>query len=114
METMLGGHLLHGCDYNPEQWLEYPEVFEEDLRLMKAAEINCVTLGVFSWSVLEPEEGVYDFEWLDRIIRRLGEADIQVILATPSGAMPHWLTQKYPEVMQVRADGPEKSAGEAP
>ena len=105
METMLGGHLLHGCDYNPEQWLEYPEVFEEDLRLMKAAEINCVTLGVFSWSVLEPEEGVYDFEWLDRIIRRLGEADIQVILATPSGAMPHWLTQKYPEVMQVRADG---------
>ena len=108
---MLGGHLLHGGDYNPEQWLDCPEVLEEDIRLMKEADVNCVTLGVFSWAVLEPEEGVYDFNWLEEIIDNLGKAEIQVILATPSGAMPHWLTQKYPEVMQVRADGQRNLPG---
>lgn len=102
---MLGGHLLHGGDYNPEQWLDEPEVLEEDIRLMKAAGVNCVTLGVFSWAVLEPEDGVYELKWLEEIIDNLGRAGIQVILATPSGAMPHWLTQKYPEVMQTGADG---------
>lgn len=102
---MLGGRMLHGGDYNPDQWLEYPEVFEEDVRLMKEAGVNCVSLGIFAWASLEPEEGRYEFDWLDHIITRLGEEDIQVILATPSGAMPHWLTQKYPEVMQVQADG---------
>ena len=101
---MIGGTILHGGDYNPEQWLDYPEILEEDIRLMKEAGVNCVTLGVFSWAVLEPEEGVYDTRWLEEMVDRLGEEKIQVILATPSGAMPHWLTQKYPEVMQVRRD----------
>ena len=108
---MLGGRLLHGGDYNPEQWLDCPEILEEDIRLMKEAGVNCVTLGVFSWAVLEPEEGVYDFDWLEEIIDNLRKADIQVVLATPSGAMPHWLTQKYPEVMQVRADGQRNLPG---
>lgn len=102
---MLGGRLLHGGDYNPDQWLEYPEVFEEDVRLMKEANVNCVSLGIFAWAVLEPEEGRYELDWMDHIITRLGEEGIQVVLATPSGAMPNWLTQKYPEVMQVQADG---------
>lgn len=102
---MLGEHLLHGGDYNPEQWLDCPDILEEDIRLMKEAGYNCVTLGVFSWAVLEPEEGIYDMDWLDEIIRRLEEEGIQVILATPSGALPHWLTDAYPEVMQVREDG---------
>lgn len=108
---MVGGHLLHGGDYNPEQWLDCPEILEEDIRLMKEAGVNCVTLGVFSWSVLEPEEGVYNFGWLEEIIDDLGHAGIQVILATPSGAMPHWMTQKYPEVMQVRQDGSRNLPG---
>lgn len=108
---MTGCKLLHGGDYNPEQWLEDPEVLEEDLRLMKKANINCVTLGVFSWSVLEPEEGRYDFSWLEAIIGRLYENDIRVILATPSGAMPHWLTAKYPEVMQTGANGQQNLPG---
>lgn len=108
---MTGSKLLHGGDYNPEQWLEYPDVLEEDLRLMKKANINCVTLGVFSWSVLEPEEGHYDFSWLEAIIGRLHKNGIRVILATPSGAMPHWLTAKYPEVMQTGADGRQNLPG---
>ena len=47
--TMIGGHLLHGGDYNPEQWIEYPEILEEDLKLMNKANVNCVTLGEFYW-----------------------------------------------------------------
>ena len=108
---MLGGRLLHGGDYNPDQWLEYPEVFEEDVRLMKEANVNCVSLGIFAWAALEPEEGRYELDWLDHIITRLREEDIQVVLATPSGAMPNWLTQKYPEVMQVQADGKRNLPG---
>lgn len=102
---MLGERILHGGDYNPDQWLDHPEIFEEDVALMKKANVNCVSLGIFAWASLEPEEGVYQFDWMDRIITRLETEGIQVILATPSGAMPHWLTQKYPEVMQVQADG---------
>ena len=108
---MFKGKLLHGGDYNPEQWLDCPEILEEDIRLMEEAGVNCVTLGVFSWAVLEPEEGVYDFNWLEERIDRLGEAGIQVILATPSGAMPHWLTQKYPEAMQVQENGKRNLPG---
>lgn len=102
---MIDDRILHGGDYNPEQWLECPEVLEEDVVLMKEAGVNCVTLGVFSWAMLEPEEGVYCFDWLEKIMNRLHENGIRVILATPSGAMPHWLTAKYPEVMQVTEDG---------
>lgn len=108
---MIGNQLLHGGDYNPEQWLEHPEILEEDIAWMKQAGINCVTLGVFSWSMLEPEEGVYDFGWLEERINQLYENGIRVVLATPSGAMPHWMTAKYPEVMQVQADGKRNLPG---
>lgn len=108
---MIGGHLLHGGDYNPEQWLKYPEVLKEDLQLMKEAGINCVSLGIFSWAALEPEEGCYTFGWLEDIVDCLGEQGIQVVLATPSGSMPHWLTERYPEVMQVQADGTRNLPG---
>ena len=84
-------HMLHGGDYNPEQWLDQPEVLEEDIRLFRKAHINCVSLGIFSWAKLEPEEGVYDFGWLDEIIDRLYANGIYTVLATPSGARPQWL-----------------------
>ena len=60
---------IYGGDYNPEQWLAMPEILEQDIEYMKEAHINEVTLGVFSWSVLEPEEGVYHLEWLEKIMR---------------------------------------------
>ena len=98
-------HLLHGGDYNPEQWIDCPQVLEEDIRLMKEAHVNCVSLGIFSWAKLEPEEGEFHFGWLRRIIDRLFENGIYTILATPTGAMPHWMTAKYEEVRQMGPDG---------
>ncbi len=95
---------LHGGDYNPDQWLDKPEVLEDDIKLMKQAGVNVVTLGVFSWTSLEPREGVYTFEWLDDIMDKLYENGIYVILATPSGARPPWMAKKYPEVMRTGED----------
>ena len=96
--------LCYGGDYNPEQWIGYDGIWDEDIRLMKIAGINCVSLGIFSWAMLEREEGVFDFSWLDTIINKLYENGIYVILATPSGARPPWLAQKYPEVLRTRED----------
>ena len=93
--------ILYGGDYNPEQWLDRPDILEEDIAMMQEAHINTVTLGVFSWSTLEPEEGKYNFGWLDTIMDRLDQAGISVILATPSGARPQWMAEKYPEVLRV-------------
>ena len=97
--------IIHGGDYNPDQWIKTKEIWDEDIRLMKLARINSATVGIFSWSALEPEEGVYTFEWLDEIMDKLAENGISVILATPSGARPAWLAQKYPEVLRVEETG---------
>ena len=75
---MLGERILHGGDYNPDQWLDHPEIFEEDVALMKKANVNCVSLGIFAWASLEPEEGVYQFDWMDRIITRLETEGIRL------------------------------------
>lgn len=97
--------IIHGGDYNPDQWIDTPEIWDEDMRLMKLAHINSATVGIFSWSMLEPEEGVYNFEFLDNILDKLHKNGISVILSTPSGARPAWLSQKYPEVLRVEETG---------
>ncbi len=99
------GGLVHGGDYNPEQWLDRPDILEEDVRLMKKAGINSATLGVFSWSVLEPEEGEFHFEWLEEIVEKLYRNGIYTVLSTPSGARPAWLDAAYPEAMRVNRIG---------
>lgn len=96
--------MMHGADYNPEQWLHDPKVFEEDIRLMKLAHCNVMSVGIFSWAMLEPEEGVYQFEWLDRVLNTFAENGIYAWLATPSGARPAWMSEKYPEVLRVEAN----------
>ncbi len=100
--------LLHGGDYNPEQWLDRPDILEKDLDMLEEAGCNVVSLGIFSWSTLEPEEGVFNFEWLENIINKLYERGISVILATPSASRPKWLADKYQEVLRV--DGERKRA----
>ena len=92
--------LLHGGDYNPEQWLDRPDILEKDIELMKKAYINVVTLGVFSWAVEEPTEGDFHFDWLESIMDKLYDNGIYTILATPSGARPAWLDEKYPSAMR--------------
>jgi beta-galactosidase len=95
------GGFLHGGDYNPEQWLDRPDILKEDIKMMKKAGINSATLGVFSWSVYEPSEGEYNFGWLTDVMDNLYENGIYTVLATPSGARPAWLDEKYPEAMRV-------------
>ncbi|MEN4907513.1 beta-galactosidase [Rahnella bonaserana] len=96
--------LLHGADYNPEQWLESPDVLIRDVEMMKEARCNVMSVGIFSWSALEPEEGHFTFGWMDQVLDRLHENGISVFLATPSGARPAWMSQKYPEVLRVGRD----------
>lgn len=96
---------VHGGDYNPDQWLDRPDILEEDVRLMKKAGVNCVTLGVFAWAAYEPVEGEYHFDWLEKIIDNLYENGIYTILSTPSGARPAWMAEKYEEVLRVDDKG---------
>lgn len=72
---------------------------------MKLAHINSATVGIFSWSLLEPEENKYNFDWLDAIMDKLYQNGISVVRATPSGARPAWMAQKYPEVLRVAENG---------
>ena len=98
-------HFIHGADYNPEQWIYDKSVWDADMLLMDKAHTNEMTVGIFSWAMLEPREGEYDFSFLDEIIEKIGKNGKKVILSTPSGARPHWMADKYPEVLRVGQDG---------
>ncbi|HHY54743.1 MAG TPA: beta-galactosidase [Chloroflexi bacterium] len=95
--------IWYGGDYNPEQWPE--EVWREDVRLMQAAGVNLVSVGIFSWAWLEPQPGQYDFGWLDRVLDLLYEHGVQVCLATATASPPPWLAYHHPESLPVTADG---------
>jgi beta-galactosidase len=101
--------LLYGGDYNPEQWPE--EVWAEDVALMRAAGVNLVTVGVFSWGRIEPQPGRFDPGWLDRVLDLLAGAGIAVDLATPSASAPPWLAHDFPETSAVDAAGVRMSVG---
>lgn len=98
--------IIHGGDYNPDQWLStVPTILEEDARLMRLAGINSSSVGIFSWTALEPSEGQFRFDWLDRVMHEQARIGNKVVLATPSGAMPAWLAEKYPEARRVDRRG---------
>ena len=92
-----------GGDYNPEQWPR--ATWDDDMRLMRAAGVSFVTLGVFSWSWLEPSKGEYTFEWLDEVMDLLHANDIAVDLATATATPPPWLTAAYPEILPIDREG---------
>lgn len=98
-------HILHGGDYNPDQWMHTPEVWDEDMRLMRLAGCNVMSVGIFSWAALEPREGHFEFGWLDTIMDKLAANGVYVVLATPSGSKPPWLSETYPEVCRTNAQG---------
>ncbi|MFF8842303.1 beta-galactosidase [Streptomyces sp. NPDC015127] len=97
------GRILFGGDYNPEQWPE--EVWHEDVRLMREAGVNSVTLGVFSWAKLEPRPGAREFAWLDRLMDLMHDNDIGVVLATPTASPPPWMGRLHPETLPRDENG---------
>ncbi|MDR1950253.1 MAG: beta-galactosidase [Spirochaetaceae bacterium] len=106
-------HILHGGDYNPDQWIKWKDtIWKEDMRLAKLAGINSLSVGIFAWSALEPAEGEFRFEWLDEVMDMLAENGMIAVLATPSGARPAWMSKKYPEVLRVNPQRQRNLHGE--
>ena len=101
--------LRYGGDYNPEQWPE--DVWIEDVRLMQQAGVNLVSVGVFSWAMVEPREGEYDFRRLDAVMDLLAAAGIDINLGTPTAAPPAWFWRAYPQSHPVTRDGVRLSFG---
>lgn len=101
--------ILYGGDYNPEQWPE--EVWEEDMRLFKLACIDEVTLNVFSWAALQPDENTYDFSKLDKIMEMAKANNLKVCLATSTAAHPAWMARKYPDILRTEHNGIRRQFG---
>ncbi len=99
----------YGGDYNPEQWPE--ETWEEDMRLLKLAHIDIVTLNVFSWAMLQSDDDVYHFEKLDKIMALVKKHGMKVCLATSTGAHPAWMARKHPDILRVEANGMKRKFG---
>lgn len=101
--------ILYGGDYNPDQWSK--ETLIEDMKFFKLANINTVTLPVFSWALLQPDEDTYNFEWLDDILETLKENNIYVCMATSTAVQPNWMSRKYPEILPVDFEGRKRKFG---
>lgn len=95
--------IAYGADYNPEQWPEH--VVDEDTQLMQQAGVNLISVGIFAWSKIEPREGEFHFDWLDKVLDKLHAAGVHVSLATATASPPPWIGHNYPETLPVDADG---------
>ena len=101
--------LYMGVAWYPEQWPEAQ--WDQDLDLMQKAGINVIRIGEFAWSRMEPEEGHYDFDWLEHAVDIAAKHGIYTVLGTPTDAPPAWLTRKYPDVLRVDANGQRAEHG---
>ena len=95
--------LAYGADYNPEQWPR--DVWEEDVRLMREAGVTVVSVAIFSWARIQPNQDTWDFGWLDEVMDLLHAGGIGVDLATATASPPPWLTTAHPEILPVTASG---------
>ncbi len=98
-----------GAAYYPEDWPL--EQIDDDIALMKQAGMNVMRVAEFAWSRMEPEEGVFDFDWLHLVVDKLSAAGIATIMCTPTCTPPAWLTERYPEVLFVDTDGKQATHG---
>ncbi|QUS56308.1 beta-galactosidase [Pseudovibrio brasiliensis] len=98
-----------GTCYYPEQWPE--ELWADDARRMVELGLTWVRVAEFSWALIEREEGVFDWAWLDKAVSILGEAGLQVVMCTPTAAPPRWLIDKYPEILPVDENGVTRKFG---
>lgn len=101
--------VLYGGDYNPEQWPK--EIWLEDMRLMKKAHINIVTLNTFSWAALQPSEDEYCFDTLDQIMELVRENGLKVCMATSTGAHPAWMAKRHPDILRTEYNGMKRKFG---
>lgn len=101
--------ILFGGDYNPEQWSK--EIMSEDIRLFNLANVDIVTLNVFNWAMLQPDEITYDFSTLDYEIEFLSQNNKKICLATSTGAHPAWLARKYNDILRVDFNGNKRKFG---
>jgi len=101
--------LFYGADYNPEQWSR--EVWDEDVKLMKEAGVNVVSIGIFSWALIERSDDQWDFEWLDDVCNLMHKNGISIDMGTATASPPPWLTKAYPEILPVTKEGNTLSPG---
>lgn len=101
--------VLYGGDYNPEQWSE--EIWKEDMRLLKLAGIDLVTLNVFSWASLQPNETTYQFSQLDKVMELVGKHNLKICMATSTAAHPAWMAKKYPDILRTEFNGMKRKFG---
>lgn len=101
--------IVYGGDYNPEQWGE--DIWEEDMRLFTLAGIDIVTLNVFNWALLQPNEYTYNFEKLDKIMKLVKTHGLKVCLATSTAAHPAWMAKKYPDILRTDFNGIKRKFG---
>ena len=109
IESKKVNKILYGGDYNPELWPE--EIWEEDMRMFKLAHIDVVTLNVFSWAALQPDETTYDFTKLDKIMEYVRENGLNICLATSTAAHPAWMARKYPDILRTEYNGMKRKFG---
>ena len=101
--------MIFGAAYYPEQWK--PKDWEEDIQIMKSMGLSQVRLAEFSWALMEPKEGKYDFTFFEKIMDLLDKHQMGVILGTPTATFPPWLYKKYPSIVQTSKDGVVRTIG---
>ncbi|QEO14031.1 beta-galactosidase [Agromyces intestinalis] len=95
--------IAYGGDYTPEQWSR--ETWDEDVRLMHEAGVDLVSVGIFAWALIETDEGVFEFSWLDELLDLLHANGIRVDLGTPTASPPAWFFAKHPDARVITRDG---------
>lgn len=98
-----------GADYYPEHWEK--ERWKTDAEMMVKANIKVIRIGEFAWSLYEPEEGKYEFDWMDEALDFFGKYGIKVVMCTPSATPPKWMIDKYPDILQNDIHGNPKLFG---
>ena len=103
ISNSLGSSIMPiGAYYYPEHW--EPEDWSPDLKRMAELGFEFTHLGEFAWVMMEPEEGKYEFDWLDQVVKLAAQAGLKIIMCTPTPTPPAWLTQKHPEILAVDAN----------
>lgn len=98
-----GDLFLVGSYYYPEHWLQ--EQWERDFKKMAELGFHFTHFGEFAWANFEPEEGKFDFSWLDEAIRLASEQNLKIVLCTPTPTPPAWMSVNYPEILMVDDEG---------